>query len=477
MYCGKCGNKIPDDARFCNLCGAPVEEDPDDLFTPSGYGKPKKKAGWLIPLAFVLAVLAAAAVVLLLFYSKPELRCKVFGHKWVEPTCTERGYCSVCGERGEDKIPHDFDKKGKCKVCGKKSGERKKKKDKSDTVVETAPAADVPAAVESEPDSPRIGIALPTKDLSRWAHDGEQMSEELVNAGFDVEIYYAANDVETQVNQIYNLVDSGCDVLIIGAIDGSSLFGPLGAAKEKGVAVIAYDRLIYDTDALSYYVTFDNYMVGTVQARYIVEALDLENSPGPFNIEMTTGDPADSNVRYFYDGAMDVLKPYIDEGKLNVMSDQWTIEEVCTPAWSTDEAEHRAADIIKTYYKNADIDAWLCSNDSTALGVENALAENYAGSYPVITGQDCDILNVKNIISGRQSMSVFKDTRILASQAVKMAGQIIQGTNVDVNDTITYNNGVKTVPSFLCECVWADADNYKDILIDSGYYTEDMLMR
>jgi putative multiple sugar transport system substrate-binding protein len=218
-------------------------------------------------------------------------------------------------------------------------------------------------------------------------------------------------------------------------------------------------------------------MIGTVQARYIVEALDLENSPGPFNIEMTTGDPADSNVRYFYDGAMDVLKPYIDEGKLNVMSDQWTIEEVCTPAWSTDEAEHRAADIIKTYYKNADIDAWLCSNDSTALGVENALAENYAGSYPVITGQDCDILNVKNIISGRQSMSVFKDTRILASQAVKMAGQIIRGIDVDVNDTITYNNGVKTVPSFLCECVWADADNYKDLLIDSGYYTEDMLIR
>ncbi len=475
MYCGQCGNKLPDDAQFCNLCGAPVERDPD--FAPSGYDKPKKKAKWLILLALILAILAAAAIVFFLFYSKPELRCKIFGHKWVEPTCTERGYCSVCGERGEDKIPHDFDKKGKCRVCGKQSGEKKKKKAASVSLNKDGDLPPAPTPDAKESDNPKVGIALPTKDLSRWANDGEQMVKELSNAGFDTELLFASNDVYTQISQIYNLIDSGCDVIIIGAIDGSSLNEPLNDAKEKGIPVIAYDRLIYNTDAISYYVTFDNYMIGTVQGRYIVEALDLENNPGPFNIEMTTGDPADFNVRFYYNGAMDILKPYIDEGKLNVMSDQWTIEEICTPAWSTDEAERRAADIIKTYYKNADIDAWLCSNDSTALGVENALVENYTGSYPVITGQDCDILNVKNIINGRQSMSVFKDTRILASQAVKMAGQIIRGIDVDVNDTYTYDNGAKTVPSFLCECVWAEADNYKDILIDSGYYTEDMLLR
>ncbi len=231
-----------------------------------------------------------------------------------------------------------------------------------------------------------------------------------------------------------------------------------------------------ESDAVSYYATFDNYMVGTVQGTYIKDTLDLDNAEGPFNLEVTAGDPGDNNARYFYQGAIDVLQPYIDEGKLVIPSGQLKFDEVATPTWATETAQRRAEDILSTNYADGtNVDVWLCSNDSTALGVTKALEANYTGEYPIITGQDCDIENTKNMIAGKQSMSVFKDTRTLASQVVKMVGQILNGEEVDVNDTETYNNNVITVPSYLCEPVFADANNYKELLIDSGYYTEDQL--
>ena len=173
---------------------------------------------------------------------------------------------------------------------------------------------------------------------------------------------------------------------------------------------------------------------------------------------------------------MDLLQPYIDEGKLVVKSGQTAFEEVGTPQWKTETAQSRADNIISSFYADGtNIDVWLCSNDSTALGVETALANSYNGEYPIVTGQDCDIENTKNMIAGKQSMSVFKDTRTLATQVVKMVGQILNGEEVDVNDTETYDNGTGVIPSFLCDPVFADANNYKELLIDSGYYTEDQL--
>jgi putative multiple sugar transport system substrate-binding protein len=192
-------------------------------------------------------------------------------------------------------------------------------------------------------------------------------------------------------------------------------------------------------------------------------------------MEITAGDPGDNNAGFFYDGAMDLLKPYIDAGTLVVKSGQVDFAEVATPAWATETAQSRMETILSSNYANEDLDVCLCSNDSTALGVENALAANYKGEYPIITGQDCDIENTKNMIAGKQSMSVFKDTRTLASQVVKMVGQILSGETVDVNDTETYDNGTGVIPSYLCEPVFADKDNYKELLIDSGYYTEDQL--
>ena len=342
-----------------------------------------------------------------------------------------------------------------------------------------APAATddaAPAADTSAGGGKKVGVSMPTKDLQRWNQDGSNMEAKLKEAGYEVDFQFASNDVQTQLGQVENMISSGCNVLVIAAIEGSSLGEALGQAKEAGIPVIAYDRLLMDSDAVSYYATFDNYKVGTVQGTYVKDTLDLDNAEGPFNIEFTAGDPGDNNAGFFFNGAYDVLKPYIESGKLNVVSGQKTFEEVATPSWATETAQSRAENILSSYYADGtNVDVWLCSNDSTALGVENALAANYNGNYPIITGQDCDIENTKNMIAGKQSMSVFKDTRTLADQVVKMVGQILSGQTVDVNDTNTYNNNVITVPSFLCEPVFADANNYKEILIDSGYYTEDQL--
>ncbi len=321
-----------------------------------------------------------------------------------------------------------------------------------------------------------VGVSMPTKDLQRWNQDGDNMKKLLEEAGYDVDLQYGANDVQTQLNQVTNMINNGCKVVVIAAIEGSSLGSALDLAKEKGVPVIAYDRLLMESDAVSYYATFDNYKVGTVQGTYIKDALDLDNADGPFVLEITAGDPGDNNARYFYQGAMDVLNPYIEAGKLVVKSGQIEFDAVATPTWKTDVAQTRADGILASYYADgSNIDAWLCSNDSTALGVTNALEANYDGEWPIITGQDCDIANTKNMIAGKQSMSVFKDTRTLAAQVVKMVGQILKGEEVDVNDTETYNNNVITVPSFLCEPVFADANNYVELLVESGYYTADKL--
>ena len=322
----------------------------------------------------------------------------------------------------------------------------------------------------------KVGVSMPTKDLQRLNQDGDYLYQKLTEAGYEVDLQFASNDVQQQLNQVTNMINNGCEVVVIAAIEGSSLGSALDLAKEKGVTVIAYDRLLMESDAVSYYATFDNYMVGTKQGNYIKEALDLDNAAGPFALEITAGDPGDNNARYFYQGAMDVLNPYIEAGKLTIKSGQTEFTDVATPTWKTEVAQTRADSILASFYADgSSIDAWLCSNDSTALGVTNALEANYDGEWPIITGQDCDISNVKNMIAGKQSMSVFKDTRTLAAQVVKMVGQILAGEEVDVNDEETYDNNVKVVPSFLCDPVFADANNYTEILIDSGYYTEDDL--
>ncbi len=322
----------------------------------------------------------------------------------------------------------------------------------------------------------KVGVAMPTKDLQRWNQDGANMEAKLKEAGYQVDLQYASNDIATQVSQIENMINSGCKVLVIASIDGDSLGTVLDQAKEKGVKVIAYDRLIMNSDAVSYYATFDNYKVGTKQGEYIEQQLGLASGAGPFNIELITGDPGDNNARFFFGGAMDVLQKYIDNGQLVVKSGQVDFDTVATAGWSTEAAQNRFDTIISANYSDGtQLDAVMASNDSTAMGVTNSLEANYTGNWPIITGQDCDIANVKNMIAGKQSMSIFKDTRTLADQTVKMVDAILKGQEAPVNDTKTYDNGKGIVPSFLCDPVFADINNYKELLIDSGYYTEDQL--
>lgn len=325
----------------------------------------------------------------------------------------------------------------------------------------------------------KIGVSMPTQSLQRWNQDGSNMKAMLEQAGHTVDLQYAGdNDIPTQVNQIENMIASDNDVIVIASIDGSALTEVLKGAKEKNIPVIAYDRLIMNSDAVSYYATFDNTKVGKIQGQFIADTLKLDEQKEPLNIELFTGPTDDNNVNFFWGGAMSVLQPYIDSGKLVVKSGQTSKEQCATLNWNLEEAQKRMENLISSVGygpEDTPLAAVLTQNDALANGVTNALlATGYdASNMPVITGQDCDKPAVKNIVRGYQSMSVFKDTRTLAQQVVKMVNSIVKGEKVEVNDTTTYDNGTGVIPSYLCEPVAATKDNYKALLIDSGYYKAD----
>ena len=323
--------------------------------------------------------------------------------------------------------------------------------------------------------TPKVGVCLPTDEFKRWTHDGGSLKSLLKKAGYAVDLKYAGNNGETQAAQIEAMIDGGCNALIVTAIDSDTLRGALKKAGDAGVPVIAYDRLIMDSDAVSYYVTFGSYQIGTLQGEFVRDSLKLDSAEGPFNIEFTAGDPGDGNAKRFFEGAMDVLKPYIKSGKLKVRSGQSQFSKASTQYWDTENARKRAEKILSAKYADGTpLDAWLCSNDSTALGVIAALEARYTGPWPVVTGQDCDVENVRHIINGKQAMSVFKDTTVLTTQTAKMIGQLLKGKKVDVNDTETYHNGAKVVPAFLCKPLAVTKKNYRKLLIDSGFYSEDL---
>ena len=347
----------------------------------------------------------------------------------------------------------------------------------------TSAPAKTPDVATSEASTPvptpagrKVGVALPN-DFQRWQLDGAYMKEQLEKAGDEVDLQFSA-DNSTQVSQIENMINDGCKVLVIAPIDGDSLGLVLNQAKQKGVKVIAYDRLIMNSDAVNYYVTFDNYKTGIKQGEYIEEKLGLKDGKGPFNMEIFANDGGDGNSKFYYSGAMEVLQKYIKSGKLVVKSGQVDFSLVATPNYSTEYAQSRMEDIIAANYagESAKLDAVLCTHDIITIGVTKALEAKYRGSvYPIITGQDCDKENVKNILADKQAMSVFKSTRMLASKVVEMVDAIMKGGEVPVNDTETYNNGIANVPSYLCDPVVVEKSNYKEILIDSGWYTEEDL--
>ncbi|MFA6689412.1 MAG: substrate-binding domain-containing protein [Sphaerochaetaceae bacterium] len=325
-----------------------------------------------------------------------------------------------------------------------------------------------------------IGVSMPTKSLQRWNQDGSNMKSQLEAAGYKVDLQYAGdNDIPTQVNQVENMILND-DVLVIASIDGSSLTEVLREAKKKNIPVIAYDRLIMNSDAVSYYATFDNFKVGVIQGEFVRDALKLDTRTDSVNMEFFTGAPDDNNCVFFWGGAMSILEPYIKSGKINVLSGQTSRAQCSTPNWSTEEAQKRMENLITSnkYGPNGTrLDAVLCSNDSTAQGVTNALvgAGYTKDNFPVVTGQDCDVTSVKNMLAGTQSMSVFKDTRTLAAKVVEMVDALMKGGTPEINDNKTYDNGTGIVPSYLCEPVYANKDNIIELLVDSGYYTRQQI--
>ncbi|HQF90679.1 MAG TPA: sugar ABC transporter substrate-binding protein [Synergistaceae bacterium] len=320
-----------------------------------------------------------------------------------------------------------------------------------------------------------VGVAMPTQSLQRWNEDGANMKKALEEKGYIVDLQYAEDDVSNQIAQLENMITKGCKVLVIASIDGSALSDVLAKAADAKIPVIAYDRLIRQTPNVSYYATFDNFKVGVIQGKFIEEKLGLTEGKGPFNIEFFGGSPDDNNAFFFNGGAMSVLQPYLDKGQLVCQSGQTKMEQIGILGWKSEDAQARMDNLISKSYTDKKLDVVLSPNDSLAYGIAASLANNGytpGKDWPIITGQDCDRANVKNMIAGKQSMSVFKDTRALAAKVAEMVDSIVQGKDPEVNDTKTYDNGVKVVPSYLLEPVFADINNYKTLLLDSGYYKE-----
>ena len=322
-------------------------------------------------------------------------------------------------------------------------------------------------------DAKIVGISMPTKTSTRWISDGESMVKSFEDLGYKTDLQFADNDIPNQLAQIENMITKGADVLVIAAIDGSTLSDVLQKAHDAGVLVIAYDRLISKTENVDYYATFDNFGVGVIQATQIETGLDLKNAAGPFNIELFGGSPDDTNAFYFYDGAMSVLQPYIYSGKLVVQSGQMGMDKVGTLRWDGTVAQARMDNLLSANYTDKRVDAVLSPYDGLSRGIISSLRGVGYGTadqpWPVITGQDAEVASVKAMIAGEQMYTVFKDTRELAKQVAIMVDAALQGKEVPINDTKTYDNGVKIVPSYLLTPYSVDITNYEELLIGSGY--------
>jgi putative multiple sugar transport system substrate-binding protein len=322
-----------------------------------------------------------------------------------------------------------------------------------------------------------VGIAMPTKSSARWIADGDNLVKSLTELGYTTDLQYAEDDIPTQLNQVENMITKGAKVLVIAAIDGTTLTDTLQKAADAGIKVFAYDRLIRNSPNVDYYAAFDNFDVGVAQAGSIVDSLDLNNAAGPFNIELFAGSPDDNNAGFFFNGAMSILQPLIDSGKLVVQSKQVKFpEEVGTLRWDGATAQARMDTILATHYTDKRVDAVLSPYDGISRGIIASLKQ--VGYYtadkpaPVVTGQDAELPSVKSIIAGEQTSTVFKDTRKLAAQVAKMVDQFLKGQTVEVNDTKTYENGVKVVPSYLLPVVSVTKDTVTKELVDTGYYTQ-----
>ena len=319
-----------------------------------------------------------------------------------------------------------------------------------------------------------VGVSMPTKSSARWIQDGDNMAKTLREKGYTPDLQYAEDDIPNQLAQIENMITKGVKVLVVASIDGTTLSDALGQAAAKGIKVIAYDRLIRNSKDVDYYATFDNFQVGVLQAQSIEQGLGLKEGKGPFNIELFGGSPDDNNAFFFYNGAMSVLQPYIDTKKLVVVSGQMGMDKVSTLRWDPATAQARMDNLLSAFYGGKRLHAVLSPYDGLSIGIISSLKGVGYGAkdmpMPVVSGQDAEVPSVKSILAGEQTATIFKDTRDLARVTADMVDAMLTGKEVTVNDTKTYENGVKTVPAYLLKPVIVDKSNWKQVLVDSGYY-------
>lgn len=328
-------------------------------------------------------------------------------------------------------------------------------------------------------DNGSIGIAMPTKSSARWISDGNAMVAQFEAAGYSADLQYAEDDIPNQLAQIENMITKGVDVLVIAAIDGTTLSNVLENAAASGIRVIAYDRLIRESGNVDYYATFDNFKVGVQQASSLVAGLQARFGDGPYNVELFGGSPDDNNAFFFYNGAMSVLDPLIADGTIVIQSGQIGMETVGTLRWDGAVAQSRMDNLLSAYYGDVDLHGALSPYDGLSIGILSSLKGVGYGSggveMPIVSGQDAEVQSVKSILAGEQYSTVFKDTRTLAGVTVGMVNALLNGSEPEINDTSTYDNGVRVIPAFLLEPVSVDISNWEEVLIGSGYYSLDQI--
>ena len=346
-------------------------------------------------------------------------------------------------------------------------------------LVLVACGSDGNGATGDEEEKGTVGIAMPTQSAERWIDDGNNMVDQLEDLGYETILQYGEDDVQDQVSQIENMITRGVDYLVIASIDGSALTDVLSMANEEDISVIAYDRLLMNSEYVDYYVTFDNFEVGVIGAEYIEDELDLKDGEGPYNIELFGGSPDDNNAVINYDGYMSVFEEYIDNGQLEVASGQTDFNQIATLRWDAATAQERMDNLLSANYTDKDLDAIFSPYDPISISIISSLKGVGYGSadlpLPVITGQDANIPSIKSIIADEQDMTIFKDTRDLADSTVNVIEAIANGEDVEVDDEETYDNDEIIVPTILEEPIVVDKDNYEEKLIDSGYYTAEEL--
>lgn len=330
---------------------------------------------------------------------------------------------------------------------------------------------------KAESNGKKVGVAMPTQSSERWINDGNNMKKKLEDLGYEVDLQYAEDDVQAQVSQIENMIAAGADCLVVASIDSEALINVLKTAQDNEIPVIAYDRLLMNTDAVSYYASFDNEGVGRKIGEYIEEKAGLATATEPQTIEFFMGSPDDNNAHLLYDGVMSVLQQYLDNGMLVCKSGRTSFDDTCILRWSQETAQQNCENFLSGFYADEDLDICCSAFDGFAYGIKAALegAGYTEANWPLITGQDAEVMAVKNITTGKQTQTIFKDTGLLADKCVTMVQAVLEGSEPEINDTETYDNGVKVVPSYLCEPVSIDKDNYKEVVVESGYYTEDQI--